>query len=84
MPLLVHFFHLNLQGLIRKIAVTLILEHACLLHTLQDDPSAALQRAYSQYISSNSHDEVKKQFTNPSKHYSGPQFIEFILKHRLL
>jgi len=83
MPSLVHFFCLLLQILTMKTAVTLILEHACLLHASQGDPSAALKKAYSQYVSSNFHNEVKKQFAAPPKHYSSPHLMEFILKHRL-
>lgn len=83
MPSLVHSFHSSLQILTRKTAVTLILEHATLLHASGDDPTLALQNAHSRYISSNSHNEVKKQFTDAPKHYSNHQFMAFILRHRL-
>jgi hypothetical protein len=83
MPLLVYFFYLLLQFLTTNIAVTLILEHACLLHASWSNPTAALEQAYSQYISSNFHNKAKKQFAAPPKHYSNFEFMEFILKHRL-
>ena len=85
MPSLVHFCHLPLQFLTSNIVVTLILEHACLLHASQDDPDRdkALDRAYSQYVSSDFHNEVSRQFSAPPTQYSVSQFTEFILEHRL-
>jgi hypothetical protein len=67
------------------IAITLILEHACLFYASQLKPTRdeALDSACSQYISSNIHNTVIKQFSAPPMQYSILEFKEFILKHRL-
>jgi len=67
------------------IAITIILEHTCLIYASQLllTGEAALDMAYSRYISSDFHTAVRKQFSAPPMQYSAPQFIEFILKHRL-
>jgi len=67
------------------IAITIILEHACVifashLDQLRED---ALDRAYSRYGSSDLHIAVRNQFSAPPMQYSALQFIEFVLKHRL-
>jgi len=67
------------------IAITIILEHGCLIYASQHKPTmkAALDRAYSRYSSSDFHIAVRKQFSAPLIQYSPLQFIEFILEHRL-
>jgi hypothetical protein len=63
----------------------LILENACLSYTSQSKPTRdqALEQAYAQYCASGIHIDLTKQFSASRKEYSMPQFIEFILKHRL-
>ena len=43
----------------------------------------ALDRAYSQYRASNTHNAVIEQFSAPSETYSISQFTEFILGYCL-
>lgn len=68
-----------------QIAMAIILEHACLLYVSQHGPSReeALDKAYSQYKSSNLQNAVRKQFSAPPIQYPILQFTEFILGHRL-
>jgi len=68
------------------IAITIILEHACLIYASEEiSPTigATLDRAYALYSSSDFHISVRKQFSAPPLQYSTLQYIEFILKHRL-
>jgi hypothetical protein len=83
--LLVQFFHLPLQFLTLEIAITIILEHACLLFASKLNPirERALDRACSQYKSSDIHHKVREQFSAPPIQYSIFQFTEFIIQHRL-
>ena len=84
-PSLVHFCRLPSQFLTSNIAVTLILEHACLSYASQHDSDRdeALDGAYSRYTSSDFHNEVPRHFSAPPTQYSVLQFTEFILEHRL-
>jgi hypothetical protein len=68
-----------------KIAVILILEHTCFLYASQPQLNSdkALNKAYSQYKSSNTHSTVQNQFSTPLSQDSISEFTEFILKHRL-
>ena len=68
-----------------RLAIILILEHAGLFLASSYSPTLneALDRAYSQYISSGLHNDVKQQFFQPPKQYSILDFTEFILVHRL-
>jgi hypothetical protein len=43
----------------------------------------ALDRAYSQYKSSDIYIAVRKQFSAPSKQYMVAQYIDFIVEHCL-
>jgi hypothetical protein len=63
----------------------LILDHASLYFASSLNPRLedALDNAYSQYISSKTHDAVQKQFSASPEEYSILQFTEFILEHRL-
>jgi len=81
----VHFFHLPLQFLTLESAIVIILEHACLLHASQLHPTIkeALDRAFSQYRSSDIHNAVRKQFSAPPMQYTILQYTEFIVEHRL-
>jgi hypothetical protein len=65
--------------------IILILENACLSYTLWTKPTIneALDQAYSRYCASNIHLDLIKEFCASPKEYSIPQFMEFILKHRL-
>jgi len=67
------------------IAVTIILDYACLIYASQLNPTRedALERAYSRYTSSDFHNIVRTQFSAPPMQYSTLQFVEFILNHRL-
>ena len=82
---LVHFhldFHcLHLCLLTSKIATVIILEYACILFASPSGPTLGqvLDRACSQFISSDTHNAVKRLF----QLYSTQQLIEFILTHRL-
>ena len=62
----------------------LILEHAGLFLASSYRPTLneALDKAYSQYESSDVHTVVKKEFPQPPGQYSIPQFTDFILEHR--
>jgi len=84
-PYLVHIYCPLLQYLISKLAMVLILEHACLSFASQSKPTKdeALDEAYSRYCASSVHNELTKQFSAPPEEYSIPQFTEFIHKYRL-
>ena len=75
------FFCLHLCLLTSKIATVIILEYACILFTSPSRPTLeqVLDRACSQFISSDTHNAVKRLF----RLYSTQQLIEFILTHRL-
>jgi hypothetical protein len=83
--LLVQFFHLSLQFLTSEIAITIILEHACLLFASKLNPTRekALDRACSEYKSSGIHHKVREQFSAPLIQHSIFLFTEFIIEHRL-
>jgi len=68
-----------------KIAIILILEHACLSYASQFKPTSdeALDEASSQFKASNIHNAVIEQFSASPKECSILQFTEFILSHRL-
>jgi hypothetical protein len=76
---------MHLYFLTSKTASILILDRASLLYispsfrTLEE----ALDQAYRQYKSSDTHNEVKEQFSLHPKRYSIFQFTEFVLSHRL-
>ena len=63
----------------------LILEHTCVLSASQPQlhNDEALEKAYSRYKSSDTHDAVKNKFSGPHSQYSLLDITEFILKHRL-
>jgi len=67
------------------IAIILILDDACLFYASRSEPdlNAALDRAYSRYMTSNTHIAIMGEFSAPAVEYSIPQFTEFILAHRL-
>ena len=75
---------MHLSFLTFKIVTILILERAYLLF-VSSSPSLsdALDQAYRQYKSSDTHDAVKEQFSLRPKRYSILQFTEFVLSHRL-
>ena len=58
----------------------LILEYASLL---KKNSTEALDKAYSQYIYSDTHNAVQECFLASFNQYSILQFTEFILKHHL-
>jgi hypothetical protein len=62
----------------------LILENACYFHALSPELSfqEALDRAYSQYMTSDTHNTLINQFPT-SQQYSISQLAEFILQHQL-
>ena len=76
---------MHLYFLTSKIVTILILDCASLFYafssslTLKD----ALNQAFSQYESSDTHTAVKEQFFLPFKQYSILQFTDFVLSHRL-
>ena len=76
---------MHLYVLTSKLVTILILDCASLLYaspsrlTLEE----ALDQAYSQYKSSDTHDAVKERFSLPLIRYSIPQLEEFVLNHRL-
>lgn len=63
----------------------LILEYASLFYASPSHPSLldALDKAFSQYSSSDCNDAVKRQFVLPPEQYYIPEFTEFVLSHRL-
>jgi len=62
------------------IVIILILEYGSLS---KKNSNEALDKAYFQYISSNTHNAVQECFLASPNQYSILQFTEFILKHRL-
>ena len=68
-----------------KIASILILDRASLFFASAPRPTleGALDQAYYQYTSSDTHNVVKEQFSLRPKQYSISQFTEFVLSHRL-
>jgi hypothetical protein len=75
---------LPLRSLTSKIAITFILDHACLSYASPSKPALdkALDQAYSQYLAY-IHHEVIRHFPEPLIEYSISQFAAFILDHRL-
>jgi hypothetical protein len=63
----------------------IILEYACRFRTSSPDSSRkkALDKAYSRYKRSGTHNVVKSQFHGSPNQYSISQFTEFIIRHRL-
>ena len=76
---------MHLYFLTSKIVAILILDRASILSVSPSRPTVtdALDQACSQYISSDTHQAVKEQFSQPPKQYSILQFTEFVLSHRL-
>ena len=68
-----------------QIATVLILEYAAILFASPSRPSLeeALNKACSQFISSNTHNAVNRLFLLSPKPYSPQQFTEFLFIHRL-
>ena len=68
-----------------EIVTVLILDHAALLYASPSRPTLddALDQAYSQYESSDTHNAAKEQFSLSPKEYSILEFTEFILRHRI-
>jgi len=62
------------------IVIILILEYASLIKKNSTEP---LDKAYSQYINSDTHNAVQECFLVSPNQYSILQFTEFILKHHL-
>jgi hypothetical protein len=67
------------------VAITLILEHACLSFASESRPTRdeALDNAYSRYRDYDIHSAVIKRFYGSPKKYSISEFTAFILDHRL-
>jgi uncharacterized membrane protein YukC len=67
-----------------KVVTILILENACFSCALSSKPSyeEALDRAYSQFITSNTYDALIEQFST-NQIYSIPQLVEFISNYHL-
>jgi len=76
---------MHLYFLTSKIVTILILDRASILYASPSHPTPAeaLDLACSQYVSSDTHNTVKEQFSLPPKQYSISQFTEFVLSHRL-
>ena len=74
-----------LYFLTSEIVTVLILDHAALLYASPSRPTLddALDQAYSQYESSDTHNAAKEQFLLSPKQYSVFQFTEFVLSHRI-
>jgi hypothetical protein len=68
-----------------QIVSIIILEHASLYYASLSRPTLdqALDRAYAQYMASNTHNAVIQQFSASSQTYSVLQLTDFILKYRL-
>jgi hypothetical protein len=75
----------HLDFLTSKLVTILILDRASFFYASPSRPPLedALDQAYSQYNSSDTHNAVKEQFLLPPKQYSISQFTEFVLPHRL-
>jgi hypothetical protein len=67
------------------IAITLILERACLSYASGSRPTRdeALDEAHSRYRDYDIHSAVIKRFSGSPKKYSMSEFTSFILDHRL-
>jgi hypothetical protein len=67
-----------------KAVSILILNHTCLFFISSSQPTlcGALDKAYSQFWSSNVYNTIAKEFLASPEEYSASQFIEFILEHR--
>ena len=76
---------MHLDFLTFKIVAILILDRASILYASPSRSTVAdaLDQACLQYITSDTHNAVKEQFSLPPKQYSISQFTEFILSHRL-
>ena len=74
-----------LYFLTSEIVTVLILDHAALLYASPSPPTLddALDQAYSQYGSSDTHNAAKEQFSLSPKEYSILEFTEFVLSHRI-
>ena len=86
MPRSVYFSYVqHLYFLTSKSASILILDRAALFYASPSFPNVegALDQAYDQYKSSDTHNAVKEQFSLRPKRYSVLQFTNFILSHRL-
>jgi hypothetical protein len=70
---------------IQNPATILILDLAFFFYISTSFPTVghALDKAFSQYKSSDTHNAVKEQFVLPPNQYSILQFTEFVLSHRL-
>ena len=84
-PWSVNFRYIHLYFLTSNIVTILILDRASLFYASPSCPTLeeALDQAYSQYKSSDTHNTVKEQFLLPLKQYSISQLEEFVLSHRL-
>ena len=76
---------MHLCFLTSKLVTLLILDRASVLYASPSRPNVydALDQAFSQYKSSDTHNAVKEQFSPPPEQYSISKFTEFILAHRL-
>ena len=76
---------MHLYFLTSKIVTILILDCASLFYVSLSPPTLkdALNQAYSQYKSSDTHTAVREQFLLPPEQYSILQFTDFVLRHRL-
>jgi len=74
-----------LYFLTSKIVTILLLDRVSLSCASPSRPALddALDQAFSQYESSDTHNAVKEQFSLPPEQYSISQFTEFVLSHRL-
>ena len=66
------------------LAVTLILEHATILLSSGSSQESALHQAQLQYIQSGLPSSTTTQFPAGFQKHSDAEFIQFILKNRLL
>ena len=68
-----------------EIVTVLILDHTALLYASPSLPTLddALDQAYSQFESSDTHTAAKEQFSLSPKEYSILEFTEFVLSHRI-
>ena len=81
----VHLHFIPLQHLTSKIAIILILDHACLSYVSRSKPThmKALIKAYSRYKASGVRNTITMRFSAHPTQYSIRDFTEFILEHRL-
>jgi len=78
--------HLSAQNAHHTMIVTIIiLEYACRFRASSPDSTRAkaLDKAYSRYKQSGTHEVVKSQFPGSPNEYSILQFTGFVLQHRL-